>query len=150
MKIMFVCLGNICRSPLAFGVARKISREKNLDIFVDSCGTINHHRGEMAHEMSLLVARENDVFLEDFVSKPLDPKAHRDFDLYVVMDDANFRDVVAFGLPAERIVKLGDYGFAGADVTDPYGKKKADFEAVFEMIQTAVKNLLQNPTPRKN
>ncbi len=141
-RILFVCLGNICRSPLAEGVAQIIVEKKGLILVVDSAGTSNWHEGAAPCEHSISIARQNNIDISKQRSRPVTKQDIEHFDYVVAMDAQNKRDLENFGFT--NVYKLGDYGgYKGADVPDPYffpGFK--GFETVFEMIDVCVKDFL--------
>ena len=141
--ILFVCLGNICRSPLADGIANKIAREKNLELYIDSAGTSDWHKGEAPCENSQIVAKKYGVDISGLKSRPICPQDLKEFEIVVAMDEQNKKDLLSYGF--KNVYKLGDFGgFGGKDVPDPYyfvGFK--GFEVVYEMIDKAVKDLLE-------
>jgi len=145
-KILFVCLGNICRSPLAEGIAGMHAQKKKMDIQFDSAGTSNWHEGEAPCEHSVKVAKAHNVDIIQQRSRPITKKDIEDFDCVVAMDEQNRKDLEAFGF--ERVLKLGDFGgYAGADIPDPYFFNGFEgFEKVYEMIDRCVADLLTQKT----
>ena len=141
-KILFVCLGNICRSPLAEGIARKHAEEKGLDLHIDSAGTSDWHEGKSPCEHSIKVAKDHNVDITQQRSRPITKKDTVYFDCVVAMDEQNRKDLEIFGF--ESVYKLGDFGgYGGADVPDPYFFNGFEgFEKVFEMIDKCVQDLL--------
>lgn len=140
-SILFVCLGNICRSPLAEGVAKQLANKRGLDITIDSCGTGNWHVGESPCPDSVKVAREHGVDISNLRARQITTEDLARFELIVVLDDKNESDVRAMG--AKNIVKLGSFGYNNANVPDPYFFRGYEgFDKVFEMIETCVTNLL--------
>lgn len=141
-SILFVCLGNICRSPLADGIANKIAREQDLDLHIDSAGTTDWHRGENPCQNSVIVGKKYDVDISSLKSRPIIKKDIEEFDFIVAMDEQNFKDLHSFGF--KDIYKLGDFGsYEGADVPDPYHYRGFEgFEVVFEMIDKGVRDFL--------
>ena len=141
-SIIFVCLGNICRSPIADGIAQKIVKEKNLDILVDSAGTGSWHIGEAPCENSVKIAFQNGVDISELRARQVNKSDFEKFDLVVALDESNYQDLKAMG--AKNLVKLGEYGYDGADVPDPYFFKGFEgFEKVYEMINTSVNKLFE-------
>ena len=141
-SIIFVCLGNICRSPIAEGCAKKYAKENALELEIDSAGTGSWHIGEAPCENSIVVARDNGIDISGLVARQITKEDINSFDLIVALDDNNYRDLKALG--AKNLVKLGDYGYDGEDVPDPYFFKGFDgFSEVYKMIDTCTKNLLQ-------
>ena len=143
-RILFVCLGNICRSPIAEGVAQNIVNQKALAIEVDSAGTSHWHEGENPCSHSVKIAKKNSVDIDDQRSRPITKEDIEKFDYVVGMDEQNRQDLIDFGF--KNVYKLGDFGgFNGKDVPDPYFFPGFEgFEKVFHMIDTAVKDLIQN------
>ena len=144
-KILFVCLGNICRSPLAHGIAEHISKEKGLDLDVDSAGTSNWHVGEAPCTNSIKVAQLHSVNISMQHSRTITKKDIAHFDYVVAMDKQNKMDMEAFGF--NKVYLLGDFGgFTGADVPDPWFFEGTDvmnsFEKVYTMVQTCVEDIL--------
>ena len=139
-SVIFVCLGNICRSPIADGYAKKILQQNDIDIEVDSAGTGDWHVGEAPCSNSIKVAKNNGVDISSLISRQVTQADLDKFDLVVALDDSNFSDLKALG--AKNLVKLGDYGYNGEDVPDPYFYKGFEgFEAVYNMIEVCVNNL---------
>lgn len=140
-SIIFVCLGNICRSPIAQGVAQKYIKEKNLDIKIASAGTGDWHIGEAPCEHSIKVAAMNDVDISKQKAQKVQKSDFSNYDLVVGLDDSNVENLKKLG--ATNVLKLGNYGFEGADVPDPYFFDGFEgFDKVFEMIDICVKNLI--------
>ncbi len=142
-RILFVCLGNICRSPLAEGVAQYILEKEGLNLVVDSAGTSNWHQGEAPCEHSIKIARQNEVDISQQRSRPVTKQDIEDFDYVVAMDAQNKSDLENFGF--KNVYKLGDFGdYKGANVPDPYFFPGFEgFEKVFKMVDVCVKDFLQ-------
>lgn len=149
VKVLFVCLGNICRSPSAEGVAKHIIEEKGWqELFeIDSAGLHSYHAGELpdprmrqaAQERGYdLVSRSREVELEDFFT----------FDYIVAMDDSNATELYhrAPTLEASRkIVKMRDYFPEGEPldyVPDPYYGGRDGFELVLDLLEASVERFL--------
>jgi len=140
-SILFVCLGNICRSPLAEGIARKLIKEQGLDIEVDSAGTGDWHVGSSPCENSIIVARHHGIDISRLRARQVGHDDFERFDLIVALDESNYRDLKRLG--AVALVKLGAYGHDNEDVPDPYFFKGFEgFEKVYAMIESAVQKLL--------
>ena len=140
-SILFVCLGNICRSPLAEGVAKKYIKEKNLDIVIQSAGTGNWHIGEAPCENSIKVAKQNGIDISNQRAKQVTQKDFEKFDLIVGLDNSNIQNLKKIG--CKNPLKLGDFGFKGEDIPDPYFFNDFEgFDKVFNMIDISVKNLI--------
>ena len=142
-SIIFVCLGNICRSPIAQGVAQKYSDENNLNLIIESAGTGSWHVGESPCENSIVIAQQNGVDISKQKAKQVTKEDFSKFDLVVGLDDANVRVLKKMG--CKNPLKLGDFGYRGKDIPDPYffdGFK--GFDKVFSTIDMCVKNLIDN------
>lgn len=142
-SILFVCLGNICRSPLAQGIAEKIIKEEGLDIRVDSAGTGDWHIGESPCAHSIKVAALNGVDISMQKGRQIEEADIETFDLIVVLDQSNYENVKMMG--ARKLVKLGHFGHLNADVPDPFFFEGFEgFDAVFSMIESCVTKLLED------
>lgn len=141
-SILFVCLGNICRSPIAEGVARKLIEEGGHTIAVDSAGTGSWHVGETPCKHSVTVAKNHAVDISHLRARQVKKADFSTFDIIVALDESNYRDLKSLG--CQNLVKLGDYGHEGADVPDPYFFDGFEgFEHVYTMIESCVKELLK-------
>lgn len=144
-SIIFVCLGNICRSPLAEGIARNYIKEKNLDIKVSSAGTASWHEGKEPCERSIKVALEFGVDISKQRAKQVKKSDFSKYDLIIALDNSNLKDLQKLSNSAKNLQKLGFYGYNNECVPDPYYFTEFDgFYEVFKMIDTCVKNLIDN------
>src|SRR4051795_10465415 len=107
MRVLFVCMGNICRSPTAEGVLRALVRERGLEhrIEIESAGTGGWHAGEPPDERATLAARRRGVTLEG-AARQGNPAAFRRFDLLVAMDRGNMRELLALAPDEEAAEKV--------------------------------------------
>lgn len=135
-SILFVCLGNICRSPLAEGIAKKIAKERGLDILIDSAGTSNYHIGEPPDSRSVAVAYQNGVDISMLKGRQIS-RSDSKFDLIVAMDRQNQINIARFKLE-NRLVMMGEFGLDGADIPDPYYGDSKDFKRVYDMLTKAI------------
>lgn len=152
-SVLFVCLGNICRSPLAEGVFRHLAEEAGLsDRFsVDSAGTGAWHVGEPADGRAALVATRNGVQLRSRARQVV-PDDLETFDVVVAMDRDNLRHLerMAAGVPdAATLHLLRDYDpeDPGGDVPDPYYGGPSGFENVYQIVRRSCERLLDHLTP---
>ncbi len=139
-SIIFVCLGNICRSPIAEGCAKKLAQENKLNLKIESSGTGSWHIGEAPCDNSIKVCKSHNINISKYKSSQFTKADINSYDLVVALDNSNYNDLKALGVSS--LVKLGDYGYNSQDVPDPYffdGFK--GFEEVYEMINTCVDNL---------
>jgi protein-tyrosine phosphatase len=146
IKVIFVCLGNICRSPLAEGVFGMYCKETNQDsIRCDSAGTAGYHIGSMPDKRSIQVARENGIELKH-LGRKLEKEDFEDFDFIVVMDIHNYKDVMNLKQSSKgdaQVVMMRDFDPEGkGDVPDPYYGTYQDFTMVYEICRRSSKKLL--------
>ncbi len=142
-RILFVCLGNICRSPIAEGIARHHCNTHGLSIRIDSAGTSSWHEGEPPCAHSIKVARLHGIDISTQVSRPVSEADKSVFDHIVAMDRQNKKDLEAMGF--ENVHLIGDFGgYGGKDVPDPYFFSGFEgFEKVYGMIEDTVTDLIQ-------
>jgi protein-tyrosine phosphatase len=133
-------MGNICRSPTAEGVMRRLIDEAGLDIEVDSAGTGAWHVGEPPDERAALAARRRGVTLEG-AARQVRPADFRRFDLLVAMDRRNLRELLDLAPDDETAAKVRLL-VADSDVPDPYYGGDRGFETVVEMVERACRELL--------
>ena len=144
-SILFVCLGNICRSPLAEGIAKVYCEEKNFDITVDSAGTGSWHIGEPPCDNSIKVARQNGIDISKQRARQVKPEDFEKYDIIVGLDNSNIKNLKNLG--CKNPLKLGDFGFEGEDVPDPYFFDGFEgFDKVYNMIEVCVKTLIEQNT----
>lgn len=151
MRILFVCMGNICRSPTAEGVFRRVVAEAGEShwIEIDSAGTHDYHVGEPPDRRAQAAARRRGVDLSGLRARQLDADDFERFDLLLVMDERNHADALEIagarrGLPVERLRLFLDYA-PGADtreVPDPYYGGAEGFERVLDLVEEASHGLL--------
>ena len=140
-SILFVCLGNICRSPLAEGIAKQYLKEKNINLVIESAGTGHWHIGEKPCDNSIKVALLNGVDISKQKAQQVKKSDFKNFDLIVGLDDSNISNLKNLG--CKNLIKLGDFGFNGECVPDPYFFDGFEgFDKVFEMIDVCVRNLI--------
>lgn len=141
-SIIFVCLGNICRSPIAEGVAKRYCEQNQLDIIIDSAGTGDWHIGEAPCENSVKVAAQNGVDISEQRARQVTKMDLEKFDLVVGLDHKNIASLKQLG--RKDALLLGDFGFKGEDVPDPYFFDGFEgFDKVYNMIESCVEELLK-------
>jgi protein-tyrosine phosphatase len=140
-SILFVCLGNICRSPLAQGIAEKLIDEKQLDIKVDSAGTGDWHIGEAPCDNSIKVASINGIDISSQKGRQVTEADLKNYELIVALDESNYDNLKKMG--ANNLIKLGHFGYNNEDVPDPFFFPGFEgFDKVFTMIESCVIQLL--------
>lgn len=145
MRILTVCLGNICRSPAAEAVIRARVAEAGLDVTVDSAGTAGYHIGESPHPSSVAAGARRGYEVAGR-GRRLVESDFTDFDLIVTMDESNLAAVmrVAPVGTTARITPLRNFDPAATDavVPDPWGKTDAAYEHMYDLIEAAVDGLV--------
>ena len=144
--VLFVCLGNICRSPLAHGVFEYLVEEAGLDdrVFVDSCGTSSYHQGEPPDPGSVRVARKHGLDISHQRSRPLHDSDFQRFAWIVVMDGSNQRNTERVARGRRTVHQLRDFDPQGPGaVPDPWGGGASGFDTVYEMVERSCDVLLQ-------
>ncbi len=149
VKVLFVCLGNICRSPLAEGIfLDKVAKAGLADhIAADSCGTGGWHIGELPDPRSREVAREHQVVLPSR-ARQLETADFSEFDLIIAMDDSNLldlqREMKKVYSPKAALYKMRHFDIQApeADVPDPYYGGKNGFYDVYDMLDRSCEDLL--------
>jgi protein-tyrosine phosphatase len=140
VRILFVCMGNICRSPTAEGVMRRLIADEGLDIEVDSAGTGGWHAGEPPDERATIAAQRRGVTLEG-AARQVKESDFRRFDVLVAMDRGNLRDLLDLAPDEEAREKVRPL-VPDADVPDPYYGGDRGFETVLDMVESACRELL--------
>lgn len=147
MKILMVCLGNICRSPLAEGILKTKIREKRLNWKVDSAGTGSWHVGELPDSRSVATARKNGINITDQRARQFRAADLDEFDLILTMDRSNYRDVLRFVKTEEqrnKVQLIMDFVFPNknSEVPDPYWDDEG-FDKVFQLLDNACEALIE-------
>lgn len=155
ISIVFVCLGNICRSPLAEGTFRHRVQQAGLEdrFTIDSAGTSSYHVGEPPDPGSIRVARERGIDISAQRSRQLHKRDFERFDILIAMDSANHRNMIKLnggGVEPLRgrlwLMRNFEHEVDGSghdlDVPDPWGGGVRGFEKVFGIVDRASQNLL--------
>lgn len=149
IKVLFVCMGNICRSPTAHGVFRELVQKHRLGdrIQMDSAGTHSYHIGNPPDPRSQATARQRGVDLSDLQARRFVSNDFVEFDYVIGMDHANIADMRAIRPEngEARLQLMLEYSkqYAQAEVPDPYFGEDG-FEQVFDMIDDAAQGLLEH------
>ncbi len=139
-KILMVCLGNICRSPLAEGILRKKINELGLPWQVDSAGTSGWHNGECPHKGSIDIAEKHGIDITSQRSRKFVVSDFDDFDLIIAMDSENYRDIVNLArnqTDREKVKILLNYLHTGSNMAVPDPYYTGNFEEVYRLIDEA-------------
>lgn len=149
-KVLFVCMGNICRSPAAEGVMNTMVEQNNLSnqIQIDSAGTIGYHEGEPADARMSKHASKRGYKLTSRSRKFNPDKDFEEFDYIVTMDDNNYEDILSLDRKnkyGHKVYKIAKF-FVNHDhteVPDPYYGGSDGFEIVLDLLEDGNKNLLE-------
>ena len=148
MRVLFVCMGNICRSPTAEGVFREHARRHapGLDIEIDSAGTHAYHVGEPPDPRTIAAATRRGIDLTGLRARQVHDDDFERFDLILAMDRLNHATLLDRSPPEhhERIRTLLEFAgkTAPADVPDPYYGGARGFDDVLDLVESAVEGLL--------
>jgi protein-tyrosine phosphatase len=153
-KILFVCLGNICRSPLAEGIMLHLKNRHNLALEIDSAGTANYHAGEAPDKRTVANALKNGIDLSALRARQFVADDFEKFDRIYVMDKSNLKNVLALAKTPEHREKVGLLLGCLNDqqqheVPDPYYGGERGFEDVFQLVYRACE-AIKNDLAGKN
>lgn len=156
-KVLFVCTGNICRSPTAEGVFRRLADDagRGADVFADSAGISAWHAGSAPDARAVETALYNGVDISALRARQVIRDDFKDFDLIIALDQSHLRALEemrpAFSPAHERAALrlMMDFApeYAVKDVPDPYYGGQEGFQNVFNMIKSACQNLLNSISP---
>ncbi|MEE9373422.1 MAG: low molecular weight protein-tyrosine-phosphatase [Saprospiraceae bacterium] len=146
MRILMVCLGNICRSPLAEGIMKEKIKRHGLNWTVDSAGTAGYHDGKLPDQRSIDIAQKNGIEIRDQRSRQFVQSDFDGFDLILVMDSSNYQNICSIARNEEdrQLVKLIlNFTYSGENraVPDPYYNN--GFSEVYEMLNMSCDDIIQ-------
>lgn len=149
MKILFVCLGNICRSPLAEGILLHLNEKQKLGWTIDSAGTANYHVGEAPDARTIKNAAKHGIDLKPLRARQFKAQDFEKFDFIFVMDTNNYQNVIQLSQKETQRKKV--YLFLEyvshtnlSEVPDPYYGTEQDFEEVFQLVYGACEKLVDH------
>ena len=148
MKILFVCLGNICRSPLAEAIFNDKIRLKGLqnEFQSDSCGTGNYHIGDWPDDRTIKCAGKNDILI-NHIGRQLSRADLDNFDLILAMDGSNLMNILRLSdeLTKSKVKLMRSFDPQGeGDVPDPYWGSDKDFDDLFEILDRSMDGLIDH------
>ena len=146
MKVLMVCLGNICRSPLAHGILLNSAPK---DWLIDSAGTSGWHEGERPDTRSILTAKNHNIPIEDQRSRKFVLDDFEKYDIIFAMDSSNFSNLTAIApniASSDKIRLLMNESYPGENrqVPDPYTGGQQGFEQVYQMLNHAIHCFLES------
>lgn len=142
MKVLMVCLGNICRSPLAHGIFEHLAAEKGLVIEVDSAGTGSWHVGNQPDRRSIAVAKKYGIDISKQRARQFSTQDFDAFDKIFVMDNNNYKDVVKLAGDKTQASKV-ELFIPNSIVPDPYWDD-TQFDPVFRLIEDRCHQILDS------
>ena len=153
MKVLMVCLGNICRSPLAEGVLKHKVQKLGLNWHIDSAGTGDWHIGELPDHRSIAIAKKYGIDLTDQRARLFKRQDLDTFDLILVMDKSNHQDIMTFANSDEQRQKIKlIMNFARPNsneiVPDPYLDNR--FELVYQLLDKACDSVIDAYTEKEH
>lgn len=147
-KILFVCLGNICRSPLAEAIFKHKIKEKGFEnhVEVHSCGTANYHVGDTPDPRTIKNALRNGVTI-DHLGRQLTKHDLDRFDFIIAMDKSNHANILKLENASDhshkiKLMRSFDRIPAGEEIPDPYYGGETEFQQVFDMLSQSVDSFI--------
>ena len=140
MKILMVCLGNICRSPMAEGIMRNLGEKK---IEVDSAGTADYHIGSQPDKRMIATAFEHGIDISNMSARQFQSDDFDSFDVIFAMDSSNYRNIISLAKndnDRQKVKMMLENG----NVPDPYYGRDKGFEQVYQLLHKACQNFLDS------
>jgi len=145
MKVLMVCLGNICRSPLAEGILKAKLKENNLEWQVDSAGTSSWHINSLPDSRSIAIARLHGIDITDQRARQFQASDLENFDLILAMDADNYNEIIAHANKKQvsKVKMILNYTYPGENrrIPDPYYND--GFELVYQLLDAACDQIIK-------
>ncbi len=149
IKVLFVCLGNICRSPMAEGIFQQMTKAENLPYDCDSAGTSNYHIGELPDERMRKTARTHEIELTHR-ARQISKEDFDKFDYIIAMDKSNYQNILNLksrvnnaAEPKIMLMRSFDQDKADLEVPDPYYGGIDGFEQVYQILYRSNENFIR-------
>lgn len=151
MRILMVCLGNICRSPLAHGILRKKIREFGLEIEVDSAGTSSYHIGDAPDSRMSETAKKFGVFIDDLTARQFVVSDFDRFDLIYAMDTSNYNNIISLArndtdISKVKLILNESHPDQDLSVPDPYYGGDQGFIDVYNLLDETTDIIMKKMT----
>ena len=148
MKLLMVCIGNICRSPLAEGIMKEKLKKAGLNFFVDSAGMINYHAGQCPDFRSIEIAKQYGIDISGQTARQFTKYDFEKFDLIFAMDNSVYEELLSIAASEKQKTKIHRFlDFANwkilSEVPDPYYGSKKDFEDTYHLINVASEKIIE-------
>lgn len=149
LRVLMVCLGNICRSPMADGWLRHKIEEQQLPWTVDSAGTANYHTGTAPDRRMRKHAKDFGVNIDDLVARQFEVRDFDQFDIIFAMDESNLKNILKLARNEDdkkkvRLFLNELYPNENREVPDPYYGDSSDFISVIELLDRATDAFIHN------
>ena len=148
IKVLFICLGNICRSPLAQGTFEHLTQHETNRFWCDSAGTSTYHIGELPDDRAIAIAQKNDILLTHR-ARQIQKEDFEKFDYIIAMDRSNYQNILSLknrvsnaSEPKIMLMRNFDTEKGQIEVPDPYYGSQQDFEKVFDILYRCSENFV--------
>ena len=141
-RVICVCLGNICRSPLAEGILKAKAQELNVPLEIASAGTAGYHIGSRADKRSEKVGKRHNVDISNHKAQKFKADHFDEFEIILVMDQMNYSDVSSLARSSEDLKKINLY-LIEEDVEDPYYGEEDGFEKMYHILESKAEHWIR-------
>ena len=147
MRVLMVCLGNICRSPIAEGILRQKAAQ-GIDVATDSAGTAAYHVGEAPDRRMIMTAGKNGIDISDLSARQFVKADYQNFDLIYAMDQSNYDNMIRLAATESdrqkvRLILNESNPGSNAEVPDPYYGGDQGFQHVIDLLDVAVDKVIE-------
>ena len=148
MKVLMVCLGNICRSPIAEGILRHKAAKQGIEVETDSAGTSAFHAGEAPDSRMIAAAKNNGIDITDLKARQFIPADFDRFDLIYAMDRSNYNNILSLANSDEernKVIMILNESNPGSndEVPDPYYGGDQGFQHVIDLLDEAINKVIE-------